>query len=206
VDVLGGISRSQVEPLIKELADRLSQQGVYAHLRLIGGSALLLQDVTTRLTHDIDAVPPVGDPLWNQWPILEETVNDIGGRYGLGPQWLNKNAAMFVPANAEWETIICSHILTLEVASVETLLAMKVCSDRRKDVLDIRLLLQRLGLQGSPESAIDLTYRIYGDDPVNLNHDREYYLSKMQAICDSIATGNSSPQPQPDNRGPYLSI
>ena len=186
MDVLGGISRNQVEPLIKELADRLSQKGVYAHLRLIGGSALLMQGVATRFTHDIDAVPPVGDPLWAQWSIVEEIVNDIGERYGLGQHWLNKDAAIFLPANAEWEMITCSSTLTLEVASVETLLAMKICSDRRKDVPDIRLLLIRLGLQASPESAVNTTFRIYGDDPANLNHEREYYLTKIQAICDSI--------------------
>ena len=42
--------------------------------------AAILHDVTDRLTHDIDAIPPSGDPLWNQWGTLVESVAEIGAR------------------------------------------------------------------------------------------------------------------------------
>ena len=195
MDVLKEISRDQVEPLVNELAEMLSQRGVYAHLRVVGGAALLLHDVTDRLTHDIDAVPPSGDPLWRQWGTLVELVAEIGARHGLSSDWLNGNAGMFIPPNAVWETITRTDTLTLEVASLETLLAMKMASGRIKDEPDVRSLVCRLGLQHDPAKAVDIAYDMYGEDSVNLNDGRQSYLWYMEAICDRITHDDQTNMP-----------
>jgi len=104
---------------------------------------------------------------------------------------------MFLRVNTEWEIIICSSGPTFEVAFIETLLAMKVCSDRHMDVPDTRLLLQGFGLEGSPESAIDNALRIYKEDPVNFNHNRnttsQRYKQSVTASWPYTVLQNSLP-------------
>jgi hypothetical protein len=75
--------------------------------------------------------------------------------YGLAPDWLNSNAAAFVPDTATWVTLEQLGGLTIECADTETLLAMKVAAERDKDTLDIARLLRRLNITNAND-AVDL--------------------------------------------------
>ena len=70
--------------------------------------------------------------------------------YDLAPDWLNTNAAAFVPDNATWIPLEQLDGLTIQAADTETLLAMKLDAERDKDTLDIaRLLRQFRSLQNT---------------------------------------------------------
>lgn len=75
--------------------------------------------------------------------------------YDLAPDWLNSNAAAFVPDNATWVNLEQLDGLTIQAADTETLLAMKIAAERDKDTLDIARLLRRLNITNA-DDAVDL--------------------------------------------------
>jgi hypothetical protein len=67
--------------------------GAHGDVKLVGDAALILQGIGNRPTADIDA-------NYSHPGTIHTVVADMATDYDLAPDWLNTNAAAFVPDNA----------------------------------------------------------------------------------------------------------
>ncbi|UKA64421.1 DUF6036 family nucleotidyltransferase [Arthrobacter sp. FW306-04-A] len=89
----GELTAAQIRALLHELGRRLQAQGVHGDIKLVGGAALILQGIGNRPTADIDA--SYANPA-----AVNTVVTEMAADYNLSPDWLNSNAAAFLPDNA----------------------------------------------------------------------------------------------------------
>ena len=176
----GELTADQIRTLLHELGRRLHARGNHGDIKLVGGAALILQGIGNRPTADIDA--SYADPAAVN-PVVTEMAED----YDLAPDWLNSNAAAFVPDNATWVNLEQLDGLTIQAADTETLLAMKIAAERDKDTLDIARLLRRLNITNA-DDAVDLAYDKYGDHSIPLAAGRDNYLIVVDDALDAAAT------------------
>ncbi|MEV8148637.1 DUF6036 family nucleotidyltransferase [Arthrobacter sp. NPDC080073] len=176
----GELSADQIRALLHELGRRLQAQDVQSDIKLVGGAALILQGIGNRPTADIDA--SYGDPA-----AVNAVVTEMAADYDLAPDWLNSNAAAFVPDNATWVTLEELGGLTIQAADTETLLAMKIAAERDKDSPDIARLLRRLNITNAND-AVDLAYDKYGEHSIPLAAGRYNYLIVVDDALDTVTT------------------
>ncbi len=107
-------------------------------IRIIGGAALRLAYFDRDTTADIDAQI---EPMDRLEPIIES----IARAHGWRNDWLNNRAAMFVPTwgqSVDWEPILDDTNVSIAVASLDALLAMKLNAARPgRNTADIAKLL-----------------------------------------------------------------
>ncbi len=146
--------------------------GVKAHLRIVGGAAIILRHGTRLTTNDIDA------GIWPEDGVI--AISDgIAGEIGLGPGWLNDAAKRFIPEHVHYDEFNPpAHFqrLVILLADDASLLAMK-CNALRgiKDAEDIRVLAKALNIT-SGNALQELTnskygYHILADDKAALLED-----------------------------------
>ena len=138
----GTLSRTEIERLFDELAERLHEKRTFAKLHVVGGACLALAYERDRTTEDIDVRVDTGHEA------LEEAIREIAQAHDLPPQWLNDQPRGFIPEgdDARSPTLYESRSLVVTGASGEYLLAMKLEASREKDEDDIRYLLDHLGI------------------------------------------------------------
>ena len=166
----------QLRELLTELGQRLQAKGVEATIYIVGGAAIALEFDTRRVTADIDAVfhPPT--------TVLEEATA-MADELDLPKNWLNNNAAAFVPGDDHGALVLDVPGVSVSVASPEHLLAMKMANFRPgTDLTDLGFLFRHLYIT-TPEQAADLALDIYGEYSVVLPHRDELLLS-AQIILD----------------------
>ena len=164
----GELTATQIRALLHELGRRLQAAGTHADIKLVGGAALILQGIGNR-------------------PTVNAIVADMAADYDLAPDWLNTNAAAFVPDNATWIDLERLDGLTIQAADTETLLAMKIAAERDKDTLDVARLLRRLNITNAAD-AVDLAYDKYGEHSIPLAAGRDNYLIVVDDALDAAAT------------------
>lgn len=134
-DIIGGL---------RELIAELRADGQVAGIRLVGGAALSLRYLDRRTTQDLDAlhVRPGSDEA------VAAAAARVAVRRGWNPLWVNfaVEKADAVPTfgrrEVEWETIHEEDGIVVQVASKESLLAMKLRANRPgRDTNDIRQLM-----------------------------------------------------------------
>jgi hypothetical protein len=112
---------------LRELVDELRARNLGGKVQIIGGAALALRYFDRTSTTDIDARLSIdGD--------IRAVVEEIGRRHGWGVDWLNDAGAKFIPAYGRavnWETLADRDGVTIQVASAEALLAMKLRANRQ---------------------------------------------------------------------------
>ncbi|MGO4248359.1 hypothetical protein AB4Y87_14190 [Paenarthrobacter sp. RAF54_2] len=86
----GELNAEQIRALLRELGRRLHAKGVHGDIKLVGGAALVLQGIGNRPTADINA-------SYADKAAVDALVDDMAAEYDLAPEWLNSNAAAFVP-------------------------------------------------------------------------------------------------------------
>lgn len=118
-------------------------------IRLVGGAALRLAYFERATTADIDAQI---EPLEEVAPIIEQIANERGWPV----DWLNNAAVGFIPAwgqAVEWEPLFDDENVSISVASVDALLAMKLNAARPgRDTEDIAKLLILNGVSSVDEA------------------------------------------------------
>lgn len=109
-----------------------------ASIRIVGGAALRLAYFDRDTTADIDAQI---EPMDRLAPIIER----IADERGWPSTWLNNDAVMFIPAwgqPVDWEPILDDANISIAVAPIDALLAMKLNAARPgRDTEDIAKLL-----------------------------------------------------------------
>jgi predicted nucleotidyltransferase len=154
------LDRAAIEDALRRLGDRLARRGVVADLYVFGGAALALAYDARQATRDIDAI-------FQPFGIVLDEAHAVAEELGLPSFWLNKQASAYVaPGGDPSAPRVFDHPgLRVLVASPEHLLAMKVLAARRRDVEDIRLLVQRLDLRAT-EEVLALCAEVFPDEPV----------------------------------------
>lgn len=176
----GELNAAQIHALLQELGRRLQARGVHGDVKLVGGAALILQGIGNRPTADIDA-------SYADKAAVNAAVIEMAADYDLAPDWLNSNAAAFVPDNATWIELEQLDGLTIRAADTETLLAMKIAAERDKDILDIARLLRKLNITNAND-AVDVAYDKYGHHAIPLAAGRDNYLIVVDDALDAATT------------------
>jgi Nucleotidyltransferase of unknown function (DUF6036) len=159
----------EVRRLLDELSLRLDKAGVAAQIHIIGGSAMALlfpDDSETRMTLDIDAAfQPV--------EAVRSVITEMSADIGLPQNWLNSNGTAFMPTALKSAENAVG--VTITIASVEELIAMKLAAAREQDLFDLGILARNAEI-AEPERLVEIAFAAYGDDSVVLNLDRSDYL------------------------------
>jgi hypothetical protein len=169
-----GFDRDKIMELLTELGRRLSARGVAGRLYVVGGVAMALEFDTRRTTRDIDAIfdPPT--------TIADEAAS-MATDLGLPPGWLSAAAQAFIPLPDEDPVSLDVEGLQVAVSSPANLLAMKMAAGRPQDITDLVVLFRHLKVR-SPEQAVDIAERMYGDDSVVLTEPRESLLLLAESV------------------------
>lgn len=124
---------------LREVVREAHKRGVTGvSIRIVGGAALRLAHFDRDTTADIDAqIEPIG-PLV---PIIDRIARDRGWP----SDWLNSKAVMFIPTWGQaiaWEPLLDDANVSIAIAPVDALLAMKINAARPgRDTDDIAKLL-----------------------------------------------------------------
>jgi len=151
------LDRDEIIHGINAVIDKLRDAGEPAGIRIIGGAALALRYFDRRTTSDIDAQLNPEDSIL---PAAVEVANEEGWP----ENWLNSNAAMFMPSfsvGLDWEDLYFDANITISVASPRALLAMKINASRPgRDVKDIANLLAICNIKNlsEAEELMDMYY------------------------------------------------
>jgi hypothetical protein len=155
------LNRDEMESALAELADPLNSRNVKAKIYLVGGAVMVLAFDARFTTGDIDgSIYPADDVL--------AIAAEIGGRRGLGAEWLNNSAQQFIPVFKEpkWQPILKSGNVEIVAADERSMLAMKMRAGRgSRDRLDISFLAKRCGITSVAE-ALELYEEFFPEDPL----------------------------------------
>lgn len=125
------LTRDDLATGLRELVRRLQNADSPVRIQLIGGAALALCYVADRhATVDIDAIL---DPA----ETVLAAARDVAVRERWPDNWLNDAARIFLPSgfglhSAEWRTVFDHGRVIVDVATPETLLAMKLHAVNRR--------------------------------------------------------------------------
>jgi Nucleotidyl transferase AbiEii toxin, Type IV TA system len=149
-----GLDRDDLVAGLREVIERAGKAGLRgARIQIIGGAALKLAYFERAITVDVDAQITPAAPLM-------AIAESIAIQRGWPANWLNDEAkrAGFLPSlgrTVEWTTIYSDETITVEVASAEALLAMKLRAFERRGRRDVGDVLGLLALL-RPETVDDV--------------------------------------------------
>lgn len=182
---------AEVRYLLDVLTQRLTDEGIDAQVHVIGGSAMALlfpDDGETRFTTDIDAAV-------SPRPAVLRVVEQIAHEMGLSPTWLNASGTSFIPPRSQ--SAASPTGVTVTIASVDELIAMKLAASRDQDLFDLGILARNAGIT-DPERLVDIAFDAYGEDSVVLTDSREDYLiMAQQAIAAEKKRSKKRPTQRP---------
>lgn len=184
------LTRNQIEALLFELADDLAKQGLDITVRIVGGAALILQDVIDRTTIDVDA-------SYKHQQQVADAVQRIATRHNLKQDWLNDRSTAFLPDEQQWVPFLRVGGVSIELAATKMLLAMKIASARHKDWRDLWALSDRLGIDDA-EQAARIAYDMYGENSVVLP---EPWPDRVLMMREVLAAKPASPGPERGGEG-----
>jgi Nucleotidyltransferase of unknown function (DUF6036) len=143
---------------LRELVHKTHEQGISGvSIRIVGGAALRLAYFERSTTADIDAQI---EPFAEITPIITQ----IARERGWPRDWLNNEAVGFIPAwgqTVDWEPIFDDDNVSISVAPIDALLAMKLNAARPgRDTEDIVQLLVLNGISSidAAEAAFEAFY------------------------------------------------
>lgn len=144
------LTRADLLEALQELIQELRARNVSGEIRIVGGAALSLSYFERDVTQDIDVINVRGGD--NE--AVAQAARAVASKLDLNDNWLNFevnqiDALPTLGQEVEWHTIYSSPETTIQVASADALLAMKLRANRPgRDVNDIRALLALVGITG----------------------------------------------------------
>lgn len=162
------LTRDELEFGLNEVIQRLEDFGELAELRIVGGAAVSLWHNAARgATQDIDAALSPADAIL-------DVAMDVAAEQGWPDDWVNDKAQIFLPSGMgvrgeEWETVYSYGNVTVKVASLDMLIAMKLNAAQRRarrEYDDLRVLLAERGITTDTE-AEELFEEFYPGDGLN---------------------------------------
>jgi len=157
-DVLFG--RAELERAFTALGERLARRGVVADVFVVGGAAMALAYDATRVTRDVDA-------MFLPHGIVVEEARNVADALGLPYWWLNEQASVYISGKDDpGKRRVFDHPgLRVMAASPGHIFAMKALASRTRDVDDLRLLADIIGVESADE-ALQICADFYPDEPV----------------------------------------
>lgn len=150
--MFSGLDRDDLISGLRAVVERAHQRGLGPiSIRIIGGAAIRLAHFERATTVDIDArIDPNGS--------LSELIDEIAAERQWPNDWLNSAAqkAGFIPTwgrQVEWMPLYTDDLLSIEVASVEALMAMKLRAFERRGRRDLGDVVGLLALSGASDAA-----------------------------------------------------
>jgi len=157
-DVLFG--RAEMERAFTALGERLQRRGVVADVFVVGGAAMALAYDATRVTRDIDATfVPHG--------VVADEARRVADDLGLPYWWLNEQASIYISGKDDpGKRRVFDHPgLRVSAASPAHVFAMKALAARTRDIDDLRLRADIIGVESADE-ALQICADFYPDEPV----------------------------------------
>ncbi|WP_228494977.1 DUF6036 family nucleotidyltransferase [Clavibacter sp. VKM Ac-2873] len=151
------LDRHDLESALRELATILLERGIAGEIQIFGGAALALGLFDRETTVDIDARLRFDADI-------AEVVQLIAMRRGWQHDWINDAGKGFIPLfgrEVDWQTVFDRDGVTIQLASAEALLAMKLNANRPgRDDEDIAQLLTICGVSsvGGAEEVFEAYY------------------------------------------------
>lgn len=141
-DVL--LDRAQLERAFTALGERLVRRGVVADVFVVGGAAMALAYDATRVTRDVDS-------LFVPHGIVLEEARNVAKDLGMPPRWLNEQASVYISGKDDpGKRRVFDHPgLRVTAASPRHIFAMKAFAARTRDIDDLRLLANIIGMDSS---------------------------------------------------------
>lgn len=157
-DVL--LDRAQLEQAFTTLGERLARRGVVADIFIVGGAAMALAYDTTRVTRDVDS-------LFVPHGIVLDEARNVAKDLGLPPWWLNEQASVYISGKDDpGKRRVFDHPgLRVTAASPRHIFAMKALAARTRDVDDLRLLADMIGVD-SAETALRICAEFFPDEEI----------------------------------------
>jgi hypothetical protein len=158
-DVLLG--REEIERAFTALGERLARRAVVADVFVVGGAAMAMAYDAARVTRDVDAVfKPHG--------IVLEEARKVADDLGLPYWWLNEQASVYISGKEDisGRRVFDHPGLRVMAASPGHVFAMKARAARTRDIDDLRLLADIIGVN-SADAALQICMDFYPDEPVS---------------------------------------
>ena len=141
-DVL--LDRAQLERAFTALGERLVRRGVVADIFIVGGAAMALAYDATRVTRDVDS-------LFVPHGVVLDEARNVAHDLGLPPWWLNEQASVYISGKEDpGKRRVFDHPgLRVTAASPRHIFAMKALAARTRDIDDLRLLADMIGIDSA---------------------------------------------------------
>jgi len=155
------MERSDIEGALRDVAVELNHRGIVAHIRLVGGAAMVLEYAARESTSDVDA-------SFHPNETVRKVAVAVGQTRGLPVDWLNDAAAIFIPSFKEpaWVEVMTVGTVAVTAADPRTLLAMKMRASRgQRDAPDLEVLLAACEI-ASVDAALRLYEEHFPEDPL----------------------------------------
>jgi predicted nucleotidyltransferase len=152
------LDRARLERAFAALGDRLVQRGIVADVFVVGGAAIALAYDATRVTRDVDS-------LFVPHGIVLDEARNVARDLGLPPWWLNEQASVYISGKDDLgKRRVFDHPgLRVTAASPRHIFAMKALAARTRDIDDLRLLADIIGVD-SAETAIQICAEFFPDE------------------------------------------
>lgn len=174
--------------LLTELGATLKRDGLHGDIYIVGGTAIALTIDARRVTEDIDVAfrAAAGD--------VRTAAREVAQRHGLDDDWINNHVTGMLPNVDDPEPVVLDVPgLSIAVASPEHVLAMKMIAARPgRDQDDLEVLFERVGIT-TPEQAVEIVRRVYGDNDVMMSDPIESYVFEARDVLRRIAKRKAEP-------------
>ena len=152
------LSKTDMTRLLERLSERLRRKETFARLHVVGSACIALAYQRERTTEDIAERVETGDNA------LREAIRELAQEHGLPRTWLGDLARSLVPEEDDprGPTLYDSQSLIVTGASGEYLLAMKLEASHEKDIEDVRVLVEHLGIE-TGDAALEQHRRVFPD-------------------------------------------
>lgn len=154
---MSGLSRTEIERLLRRLNEKLSHRDSRGELYLVGGAVMCLVFSARPSTRDLDGV-------FAPSTLIREAAREIAAEEDLPAQWLNDGVKGFLSEHGDFSPYLTLSNLTVFTPSPEYLFAMKSLAMRLgaefHDEDDLRFLIRLLNLE-SYDEALAVVTRYY---------------------------------------------
>ncbi len=154
------LGRAQIERAFTALGDRLARRGVVADVFIVGGAAMALAYDATRVTRDVDS-------LFVPHGIVLEEARNVAQDLGLPAWWLNEQASVYISGkdDPDRRRVFDHPGLRVTAASPRHIFAMKALAARTRDIDDLRLLADIIGVD-TAETALQICAEFFPEEEV----------------------------------------
>jgi len=154
------LDRAQLERAFTALGDRLVRRGMVADVFIVGGAAMALAYDATRVTRDVDS-------LFVPHGVVLEEARNVAQELGLPPWWLNEQASVYISGKDDpGKRRVFDHPgLRVTAASPRHIFAMKALAARTRDIDDLRLLAEMIGVD-SAATAVQICAEFFPEEDI----------------------------------------